>query len=284
MPFDRGRQSSLRPPMGRGTWQNASAWKRHLCGRFASSGNNNLNYILVAYSMEGVCLCPRQLSCWGSSLSLALKLGCRGPCLDVWAWVHGLTSDHGWSSKGNVTWHMTRGLTISNTYHLSYRNLCLILKPRSLKQSDSKVASLKVFASMSFRQTQHVKVFWIHNQDVGLFATAKQVAIKIKQNRLTYVAMWLCQGRECDSFWGSSNLEVKLEDEDNWLNLGISCVDLQQKDALEVWPVAHATARTLIFLWVMFQGRSLFMSQSTLLLMRQPFVQSCRLWSIVQNW
>ena len=62
--------------------------------------------------------------------------------------------------------------------------------------------------------------------------------------------MWLCQGRECDSFWGSSNLEVKLEDNDHWLNLGnqISCVDLQQKDALEVWPVAHATARTLIFL------------------------------------
>ena len=116
-----------------------------------------------------------------------------------------------------------------------------------LKQSNSKVASLKVFASIRFRQTQHVKVFWIHNQDVGLFATAKQVATKKRQSRLTYVAMWLCQGKECDPFWGSSNLEVELEDNDHWLNLGISCVDLQQKDALEVWPVAHATSRTLIW-------------------------------------
>ena len=67
--------------------------------------------------------------------------------------------------------------------HLSYSNLRMILKPLSWKQSDSKVASLKVFASIRFRQTQHVKVFWIHNQDVGLFATAKQVAINHQVNQ-----------------------------------------------------------------------------------------------------
>ena len=54
-----------------------------------------------------------------------------------------------------------------------------MLKPLSWDQSDSKVASLKVFASIRCRQTQHLKVLWIHNQDVGLFATAKQVAINV---------------------------------------------------------------------------------------------------------
>ena len=74
--------------------------------------------------------------------------------------------------------HLAYDVRADNFQHLSYSNLRLILEPSFLKQSDSKVASLKVFASMSFRQTQHLKVFWIHNQDVGLFATAKQVAIK----------------------------------------------------------------------------------------------------------
>ena len=67
--------------------------------------------------------------------------------------------------------------------HLSYSNLRMILKPSFLKQSDSKVASFKVFASIRFRQTQHIKVFWIHNQDVGVFATAKQVAINHQVNQ-----------------------------------------------------------------------------------------------------
>ena len=117
MPFDRGRQSSLRLPMGRCTWQNASAWKRHLFGRFASSANNILYCFGGIFHgrslfMSQATLLLRQHFVQG----LALRLGCRGPCLDVWAWVHGLTSDHRWSSKGDATWHMTWGLTISNTY------------------------------------------------------------------------------------------------------------------------------------------------------------------------
>ena len=59
--------------------------------------------------------------------------------------------------------------------------------------------------------------------------------------------MWQCgfaRGGNVAHF-GDPHLEVELGDEDHWLNLGISCVDLQQKDALEVWSVGHATSRTL---------------------------------------
>ena len=106
---------------------------------------------------------------------------CRGPCLDVWAWVHGLTSDHRWSKQRRC--HLAYDVRADYFQHLSYSNLRMMLKPLSWKQSDSKVASLKVFASIRFRQTQHVKVFWIHNQDVGLFSTAKQVAINHQVNQ-----------------------------------------------------------------------------------------------------
>ena len=128
---------------------------------------------------------------------LALRLVCRGPCLDVWAWVHGLTwLDIRSQMVQQRRCHLAYDARADYFQHLSYSNLRMMLKPLSWKQSDSKVASLKVFASIRFRQTQHVKVFWIHNQDVGLFATAKQVAInhQVKQKGLMVQAKDMSPG------------------------------------------------------------------------------------------
>ena len=55
----------------------------------------------------------------------------------------------------------------------------------------------------------------------------------------------LARGGKVTHIGAPQNLEVESDDEDHWLNFGTNLLCNSPTDALEAWPVAHATSRIL---------------------------------------
>ena len=99
--------------------------------------------VLVAYSKEGVWLCPRQLSCWGSSLSRDSLSGLdAGVFVLMSAWLDirsQIFQQNGWRLRHEACWSLVSHRLHSGAWPWEVERDCIFTVQVCLKQSDCKV-------------------------------------------------------------------------------------------------------------------------------------------------